>query len=240
MIYKFRKWFYEIKNNQKKILKSSQENEWANVYRDSIRGIVWLENLPLNIGRWAGNYAFFYVLNRILKDFQPKNILEFGLGESTRFIMSYIDNDLINTKHVVIEQDENWKKLFLNKNKMAPNTIIEVAPLEKKVVKGFEVNSYKDLEKIVDTKFDLYIIDGPFGSPRFSRYDIVALAQKFDNQDEFIIIIDDYHREGEKDTTNELIEVFKKKNIEINFGVYSGVKSVAILATNNYKYTTTL
>ena len=23
----------------------------------------WLEKTPLNIGRWAGNYAFFYVLN---------------------------------------------------------------------------------------------------------------------------------------------------------------------------------
>jgi hypothetical protein len=54
---------------------------WANVYHDSIRGKKELENLGLNIGRWAGNYTFFYVLNRILNDYQPKKIIEFGLGK---------------------------------------------------------------------------------------------------------------------------------------------------------------
>ena len=45
-----------------------KELEWANVYHDSIRGHTAIEQLPLNIGRWAGNYAFFYILNSIIID----------------------------------------------------------------------------------------------------------------------------------------------------------------------------
>lgn len=240
MYTKFKKWFYKVKSNQEKILKSTHENEWAHIYHDSIRGKLWLENLPLNVGRWAGNYTFFYLLNRILNDFEPKNILEFGLGESTKFITSYIDNYLVNTNHLVIEHDENWKKQFLKKNKINENTSVEIAFLEKQLIKTYEVNTYNDIEKKVGSKFELYIIDGPFGSPRFSRYDIVTLAQNFDKKDEFIIIMDDYHRKGEQDTVNDLMSKFKDRNIDVTLGVYTGSKSVAILATKKYKYATTL
>ena len=43
----------------------TKEIEWAHIYHDSIRGKKPIEELGLNIGRWAGNYSFFYVLNRI-------------------------------------------------------------------------------------------------------------------------------------------------------------------------------
>ncbi|GAL81813.1 hypothetical protein JCM19274_372 [Algibacter lectus] len=62
--------FKKIKNFINAILKDNngrhqqnnlhlKELEWANIYHDSIRGKNALQNLPLNIGRWAGNYTFF-------------------------------------------------------------------------------------------------------------------------------------------------------------------------------------
>lgn len=240
MIVKIKKWLYKIKSNQEKIINISKENEWAHIYHDSIRGISWLENLPLNVGRWAGNYSFFYLLNRVLKDYKPKSVLEFGLGESTKFVTSYIENYLTNTRHVVLEHDEKWKSRFLENNKISSNTTINTIPLVKQEVNGYEVNMYEKINEFVKDKFDLYIIDGPFGSSKFSRYDIVLLAKKFNVNDEFIIILDDYHREGEKDTMKALLSIFNNKNIEVSLGVYSGNKSVAILATQMYNYATTL
>mgnify|MGYP006142713563 FL=1 len=221
---------HKINNN---VLK---ELDWANVYHDSIRGKQALENLGLNIGRWAGSYPFFYVLNRILNDYKPKNIIEFGLGESSKFISTYVENYLQDSNHFIIEQDEDWKNIFISRFQLTNKSVVKILPIEKKNIKDYTVNCYKDIDKNINQKFDLYIVDGPFGSDNYSRYDIVLLTEKLTANDEFIIIIDDYDREGEKQTVDELIKMFNQKNINIHKGIYSGVKSVLILASEKYKY----
>jgi hypothetical protein len=240
MIKKVKKVIKKFFDQQNEILRLNKEMEWAHIYHDSIRGKKWLEELPLNIGRWAGNYTFFYILNRILNDFKPQTILEFGLGESTKFVIAYLNNSIKDAKHLVIEHDLNWKDLFINDNSVSSNTEIAIYALEKRLVNGFESNSYSNIENNINTKFDLYIIDGPFGSKNFSRYDIVFLANKFTVNDEFIIVFDDYNRLGEKETITDLQAVFKNKNIKIYSEIYRGNKDVIVLATEKYKYVTSL
>lgn len=238
MIKKIKSIIKENRDNQKKILLQSYELEWAQVYHDSIRGKKALENLPLNIGRWAGNYSFFYVLNRILSDFKPNAVLELGLGESTKFISTYLDNYLIDSKHVVIEQDENWKNIFNENFTLCKRTEIVVCPLEKATIKGFETNAYHNFDAAVTRKFDLYLIDGPYGSPHYSRYDIMNIAQSFQPDDQFIIVMDDYSRKGEKETIADLFALFKNNNVKVFHNSYAGNKSVMVIATENYKYAT--
>jgi hypothetical protein len=225
----------ENRQLHKENLLQLKELEWAHVYHDSIKGKDWLENLPLNIGRWAGNYSFFYVLNRILSDFRPKHILEFGLGESSKFVSAFLENELLNSKHQIIEQDLKWHDSFKDKFQLSPRSKVAICPLYKRSILNYEVNSYKGLKEIVKQKSDLYIVDGPLGSKHYSRYDIVELATTCNKNDEFIIIIDDYQRIGEKETVQELLRLFKEKDITIYFGEYSGNKSVCVLGTKKYK-----
>lgn len=236
MIKIIKKIIKENRDFQKEIIIQNKELEWANIYHDSIRGKKWLEQLPLNIGRWAGNYSFFYVLNRVLSDYKPKSILEFGLGESSKFIMSFIDNLLIDTNHLIIEQDQKWKEQFsLNVN--IPNkSVIKVCPISSVLVNGFKTNSYLNLESEIKSKFDLYIIDGPFGSDRYSRYDIINIANKFESNDEFMIIFDDYNRLGEQDTVIDLLQILETKKIKIFKETYIGLKTVMVIATEKYRY----
>lgn len=238
MIKKIKSIIQENRDDQKKILLQGQELEWAQVYHDSIRGKQWLENLPLNIGRWAGNYSFFYVLNRILSDFKPKTILELGLGESTKFISSYLDNYLVDSKHLVIEQDDNWKNIFKENFTLSNRSEITICPLEKIIIKGFETNAYHNFVQAVKGAFDLYLIDGPFGSAHFSRYDIMKLANNFEPENQFIIVMDDYNRQGEKETIADLLGLLKSKNIKVFHNCYTGNKSVMVIATEKYKYAT--
>jgi len=223
---------------QESILLQGKELEWAHNFHDSIRGLTFIENLNLNIGRWAGSYAFFYVLNRILNEYRPKNILEFGLGESSKFISTYLDYVLKDSKHTIIEQNIEWQHYFCNHFKLSKDSQIKICELIQKNVNGFEINSYANLDSIVDTKYDLYIVDGPFGSANYSRYDIVTLVQNLNSDDEFIIVMDDYDRKGEKDTTSELLTLFKNKSITIFHKIYVGKKSIAVLTTKKYKYAT--
>lgn len=227
---------HESKEKQNKILTHTREMEWAHIYHDSIRGREYLETLSLNVGRWAGNYTFFYLLNRILHDFEPKKILELGLGESTKFVEIVLKHKLKNSQHLVIEHDKNWKKDFLKKNEIHANTQINLCELveieyDKKLVK-----CYKDFEQNLSQKFDLYIIDGPLGSQHYSRFDMVYIGECLNVGDEFIFIIDDYHRKGEQETVSVLKKTLYEKGLDFSFSVYHGNKSVAILTSKKYKF----
>jgi hypothetical protein len=235
MINKIKKVIAENKSSQKEILSYLKEIEWGLVYNDSIRGNPSLQNLPLNIGRWAGNYSFFYVLNRILSDYKPINILEIGLGESTKLISTFIESEIKKTNHVIVEHDQEWINSFNNKFKLSTYSKIIFCPIKSENIKGHNSIVYFDLNEKVSNKFDLYVIDGPHGSERFSRYDIVKLANQFTTNDEFIIIFDDTNRKGEMDTIQDLITLLKSRNIKIHIGNYSGNKSQTIIATEKYK-----
>jgi len=226
------------KKKIKEIILQNKELEWAHIYHDSIRGKEYLEKLPLNIGRWAGSYSFFYVLNRILSDYKPNSILDLGLGESSKFINAFMKNSLPSTTHVVVEQDQDWIDVFSKNTTLTDRSRIVHCPLEEITVKGHKSNSYKDFKKNVNQKFDLYIVDGPFGSERYSRYNIIELIKDFTPEDEFIILFDDCEREGEKDTVKDIFEVLKKKNIVVFSDKYIGNKTQYIIATQKYKFAT--
>ena len=223
------------KNFNEQIIRQNDELIWANVYHDSIRGIEYLENLALNIGRWAGSYAFFYVLNRILHSYNPQKIIEFGLGESTKFISSYAMNNPIDS-HIVIEHNHEWKNAFNKNFKVSDKTDILIHELHSKTIAEDTFNSYKGIEEHTNNSFDLYIVDGPLGTRHKSRYDIVSFAEKFNKESDFIIILDDVHRKGEKETLIAILNVCKSKNIKIHHGIYSGTKDLAVIASSKYPF----
>ncbi|WP_298541255.1 hypothetical protein [uncultured Aquimarina sp.] len=225
---------------QQVIINQTKELEWAHIYHDSIRDKGWINSLSLNIGRWAGNYPFFYILNRILNDYKPKEILELGLGESSKFISTYLDNYLMESTHTIIEQDNNWKNNFNDRFTLSTRSSVHILPLQKKNINGFKFNGYEKIEEFITKKYDLYLVDGPLGSSYYSRYDIVNIVKKMNKNDEFILILDDVNRDGEKQTFNELKKLFKEKEIDIHIGQYGGMKSVAVIGTKKYRFVESL
>ena len=236
MISKLKKIVVNNKIKQREILGEVRENNWSSIYHDSIKGIPYLEDLPLNIGRWAGGYSFFYILNRVLKEYKPAKILEMGLGESSKFISVYLDNYLYNTEHYILEQDKDWAAHFNKNFQLSKNSRIVISPLTTKIIKDNNVKCYEDLSVINNQIYNLYVIDGPFGSINFSRFEIVELSKGFSTDDEFIIIMDDYNRVGEQNTIAALIEILNDKKITFYSNVYSGKKEVFILGTEKYKH----
>jgi len=225
----------EFRSYERLQLEQLAELEWANIYKDTIRGRKWIEELGLSPGRWAGNYSFFYVLTRILSDIKPQNIIEFGLGESSKLISAFVENELKTSNHLIVEQSSEWIEKFKFRFSLSANTSIIHLPMVEKTIKKYTTNGYSEIEKKINESFDLYVIDGPYGSERFSRYDICLLAEKFHPDDEFIIILDDFNRQGEKDTATDLIDKLNKKDIKTYTGIYSGNKSQIIIVTEKHK-----
>lgn len=218
------------------------ELEWAHVFHDSLRGKPWMQQLPLNIGRWAGNYSFFYVLCRLLNDYRPGKILEFGLGESSKVVSTFLDNSLTESRHTVVEENPDWRDEFQRRYTLGGRSeVVILEGAEKQADGGVVYRGYNGIEKLVQNdKYDLYVVDGPTGSKRCSRFDIVTAAEVLAEEDEFLIVIDDYNRAGERETVERLLESFRDRGIEIHVGEYVGKASQAILATNKYRFATTL
>lgn len=234
------KYIKAYKEQKQLSLNYLKELNWANIYHDSIRGKKEIEELPLNIGRWAGNYAFFYVLNSVLSKTNPESIIELGLGESTKFISTFIKNYLPQTKHVVVEHDTNWISFFKSSFNICANTEIVHADMVSRNVNGFETNAYLIKEVLNIRKFNLYVIDGPFGNKRYSRFNIVDFADSLNDSDDFVIIYDDYHRDGEKETVKVLLEKLKNKNINYKINVFKGTKDVCLIVSESNKFLATI
>src|SRR5687768_15072305 len=72
-----------------KIERMISESNWNNTFNSSINGSTWFKYIPLNVGRWAANYSLLYILYRILNEIKPENLLELGLGETTKMLQAY-------------------------------------------------------------------------------------------------------------------------------------------------------
>jgi hypothetical protein len=221
------------------IQKQSNEILWSNIYHDSIRGKKYIEELSIYPGRWAANYSLLYVINRILSDYKPKKIIEFGLGESSKLISTYLQNELIDSAHTIIEHNPEWVEVFRNRFKLNNRVKIDMRELEEKSINGNISITYKNITDYSNEPADLFIVDG-ISSDRYSRnyiFQIFAAIKSFEN---FIIIIDDYERQGEKDTGNDLICLLESRGIELFIGYYYGNKTQIVIATSKYQFVTSL
>ena len=226
----------DVKVYFKNIKGQNDELIWAKVWDDTKRGVDWIEELPsISPGRWAVGYNYIYVLTRILKDRKPLKILDLGLGISSTIISHYCSkND--NIIHDIVEQDEDWATFYKKNNQLSPYTTIHILKCLEKEYKGNIINFYDDFNSVVNNKkYDFISIDGPKGSERFSRRDIVDYIPEILAED-FIILMDDTNRIGEKDTINEIINKLETNNIEFYEGSYESIKNCHVIASKNNKF----
>jgi hypothetical protein len=224
-----------------RILQASQDElKWAQVFHDTIRGHEFLEKLSLSPGRWAVGYPFLYVLTRIMMDYHPEKILEMGLGESSKLLRAFAINSHSKITHHILEHDPIWVKSFLNRQGHQDKPDIYVCPLSEKLINGHSYTSYENFEQHILPAYDLYVVDGPFGSKAFSRYDIMKATENLTAQDEFVIMLDDYNRIGEKQTGTALLNTLAERKIQCYHHKFSGEKDLLVIATEKYKWVCSL
>ena len=208
---------YQLREYSEEILKAQKFNS-------TIIDSEWFKYKSLSPGGSAVDYAFFYTLYKVLTAIKPKNILEFGLGQSSKMVHQYADYYHANA--VTVEHDAEWVSFF-NQEKAGDYDInVKLLELEEIQYGGGKSLTYKDcLKTFKDQKFDLILVDGPFGmNMKYSRTQIIDLA-KHCLTDDFVIIIDDYQRKGEKNTAKEIFSYFDKAGIEYVYREYESLKS---------------
>ncbi len=222
-----------------------KELQYAFVFDDTIKDSEWLNKNSFSLINAAANYSFAYSLYRILNDAKPKNILELGLGQTTKLTTQYV-NYFQDTTLTVVEGDAEWIDLFSKKLDINENTKILNLDLENYNYKDEETIRFKDfIEALEDQKFDLIIIDGPQGFILGSDNNTIELEYSRTNiwqlipqnlADDFIIIMDDFNRVGEQNTLNRVKELLNENNIAFYEYNSWAFKTQYALFTEKYKY----
>lgn len=216
-----------------------RESIMANVFHDSVVRSNWLKPQEICPGRWAAGYAFLYPLYRVLDEFHPKSILELGLGQTTTMTSSYAKaypDIFVN----VVEHDSEWISFFRKKHDLSSNVDICQLPIvyDGRYKDDDEVVSYKGFaDAFRGQKFDLIIIDGPFGglAKRYSRVDILSIFPDC-LKDSFVLFIDDSQRAPERNTIKEIKNCLDQKKIKFAKGEYRGEKNTYIIVSQDNKF----
>lgn len=222
----------DIATTNKEILK-------AFIFNDSIKDCEWLKYKSFSAGQWAVDYGCLYTLFRVLNDIHPKNILEFGLGQSSKLIHQYA-NYYKDVNALTYEHDSKWIDFFYKGKSGDYNVNIYKTELEEVEYHGIKTLSYKDdCEELKGQKFDMIMIDAPFGSARYSRSQILNIAPEC-LAETFCIIMDDFNRNGEQETIAELQNILQSNGIKTVKAIYSASKDHCLICSNDLKFLSSL
>ena len=216
----------------------ASEAVWGELFNQVSDGSSWLKDRRFAAGRWAVGYQYLYAVYRILNEVHPKNILELGLGQSTKLISQYAAA-YPEVHHQVVEHDPEWMDFFRKNYKLPSNTQMVQLVWDFIPYKWAEhVRAFKNFaETFKDQKFDFISIDAPFGGDmnQYARIDVLKILPDC-LAESFIIIIDDAERIGETHTVKEMSEVLKEFHIPFATGRYSGKKDCIVICSENMKF----
>ena len=228
----------KILEKEDKILELQKEILYAQRFNNTITDSDWLKYSSFSPGGWAVDYSFLFVLFKILNSMRPSNVIEFGLGQSSKMIHQYAS--YYQKAAITIEHDKDWVDFFQKDKRGDYDINIKLMDLEMINYKGTETRTYAEIEEYCNgNKYDLIVVDGPFGSEHYSRSQIINLAK--DNlAKSFCVIIDDTHRIGEKETISELFNVLDNQKIDYCHKTYKSIKSFTVVCSKNLRFLTSL
>lgn len=209
------------------------ENLAATTFCNAIKDSSWLKKKDFYPGAWAVEYTFLLALYRILNARTFSNILEFGLGQTSKMIYQY--SSFYRSNALTIENNIQWRDYFFTELRGDISPIVEIHPLCEDTYQGKTTTSYMGLETLKKNKYDLIIVDGPQGSKYYSRSQIIDFT-KYSISETFCIMIDDLDRVGEQETLQEVISVLRDQNINFECKIYKGFHDFAVVCSSDLHF----
>lgn len=237
--------FYLDKSGIRAILESqnlqnrmAQESLAAITFSNAIQNSEWLKYKSFYPGRWAVEYTFLLTLFRIFEHHKFTNLLEFGLGQTSRMVHQYAA--FYNVPAITVEHDDEWINFTRKDTHNAYPINVKILPLEMVDYNGYKTRTYQGVKTAFENqKFDFILVDGPFGSEHYSRSQIIRLA-KSNLAETFCIIIDDCNRIGEQETVAEVENVLKSNSIKYAINKYYGLSDYVVICSENLKFLASL
>ena len=215
-----------------------KELNYAHLLHDGIKESSWVKNQAFDLHNWAANYSFIYLLFRILDKMEPRNILEFGLGQTTKLTTQYIVHKNPEACLNVCEHSRDWIQIYQPELPKHEHIRINHLDLEYLEYRRKRNDKYAGLLELVgDQKFDLIIVDGPVGGGKnLPRSNVVDLVCHGNLAEDFVIIFDDAERVGEKNTIRKTQAALRKKSIAFQTFERFGIKRQAYIVSKSRSF----
>lgn len=228
-----------IEEQQNHLIKCQHEVLKANLFRDTICDSEWLQYKNFSLGGWAVDYGLMYTLYKVLNNVKPKNVLEFGLGQSSKMLHQY-GSYYTDAKVLTCEHNSEWIDFFKVEINGRYQLNIKLLGLQHRNYKGFETLVYEGLDDVRnDQKYDLILVDGPFGSEHYSRSQLIDLVQN-NLSERFCVIMDDYERIGEQETVSEIKNILDSKGISYASAIYEASKQHCLICSKDLEFLTSM
>ena len=217
----------------------NMDNLNAQIFNNLINNSTWVKRKDFIPIKWAANYSLLCILYIILDYFNPKNILELGMGQTTKLTSQYAQNKNKEALVQIIEHDEEWIKYFSSQFENSENVKTYKKDLETFTIYNSQNDRYSDLQDvIINNKYNLIIVDGPIGANKqYPRTNVVDLIPQ-NLADDFIIIVDDAQRNGEKNTVELIFDKLEKNNIKYFVGYRKASKQQLLITSESCKFAT--
>lgn len=152
----------------------------------------------------AANYSLLYCILRTIDETDCRNILEIGVGQTSLLLDSMV-KAVPDLRVSSVESDSAWA----GRMRRRVGHDVRHCPLESRSIFGRRVQAFSGIAGLAGAEFDLAIVDGPVGTPRYSRW--ASLEVLLDGlADEFVVVFDDAERRGEQDTIEKFLELIDK------------------------------
>jgi hypothetical protein len=176
----------------------------------------------------AANYSLLYLILRICLETDVRRILELGAGQ-TSLLFEQLRKLRADIEVVTIEHDRLWADHI---GGLVSHQVIH-APLIDREIRGRRALIYDP--SVVSEKFDLILIDGPYGSPTYSRWGALAFLPDRLRED-CVLLFDDAERRGEQQTLREAIQILSEHDIRADLSITTASKTQAVLTTRKYSH----
>ncbi len=225
---------------------------YSAIFNQVTMGSEWLKDKSFAPGHMAVDYCYLYTMYRALDFFRPTNILDIGLGQTTRMFAQYEKwmngrENTGNVQLVSVEHDLNWTDFVVRQYNFTHEIhlfklLISVPYQLAKDIVEKRANIYDGLGTwlIQKAPFDFVSVDGPFMNHGYSRPQIIELAKDGMLKDNFVIMVDDMEREGEEKTVELLLAKLKANREKVYVKIYNGAKKHCLITTEKYKFLTSL
>lgn len=220
--------------------RAETEIMYAHIFNDTIKGSSWLSSeTSFSFSKGACNYTFAYLLYRILDCTNPLNILEMGMGQTSKLTTQYVLNKNKEANLDIVEHNEDWFNIFKKNISMNERVNVHIPKLKIFKHNGCQNDKYANLEQYIGSKkYNLIIVDGPVGFDKtFPRSNIVDLIPKYLDKD-FVIILDDVERQGETYLLSRVFEKLNSLSIEYDHSFMHGTKSQVAIASKSLAHIT--
>ncbi len=228
----FRNIFINLHQKYNRRLNSGYlEHIYQASYLDLARRTDWLKETPLSSPNGGtASFSLLYILLSILRDEEINRIMELGVGKSTVLLAQYAEH--FKKELSLIDDDEYWLQQTSKKSSYVLPVYAKLSPI---TVDNKHISWYKCLPP--SSNVNLLIIDGPMAYANRIKYNRIGALNWIPEilGDEFIILIDDTNRAGERLLVKEIVKKLDRNGLAAGKREIIGGNSQTIIATKKYQ-----